>query len=124
MTRSCPGRSRPPSRYCPTSRARWPAGTVAFSREGTSWFWEIVTEWDRPEDDGTFHTWLDATRDDIKPHLRGNCYVNLSTDQGPAWRRGIWGSPAKYRRLVATKTAWDPHNLLRYNKNIAPRLTR
>jgi hypothetical protein len=93
---------------------------TAFSREGAPWFWEIVTEWDRPEDDATFHRWVDDTRADIKPHLRSNSYVNLSTDEGPAWRRGVWGSPEKYARLVRTKTEWDPHNLFRYNKNIPP----
>lgn len=93
---------------------------TAFSREGAPWFWEIVTEWDRPTDDETFHHWADRARADIKPHLRSNSYVNLSTDDGAAWRRGVWGSPDKYARLVRTKTAWDPHNLFRYNKNIPP----
>jgi hypothetical protein len=93
---------------------------TAFSREGAPWFWEIVTEWDRPDDDATFHRWVDDTRAAIKPHLRSNSYVNLSTDEGPAWRRGVWGSPEKYTRLVRTKTEWDPANLFRYNKNIPP----
>jgi hypothetical protein len=53
---------------------------TAFSREGTTWFWEIVTEWDQPADDATFQDWVEAVRIDIKPHLRSNCYVNLSTD--------------------------------------------
>jgi hypothetical protein len=93
---------------------------TAFSREGAPWFWEIVTEWDRAEDDATFHCWVDDARADIKPHLRSNAYVNLSTDDGPAWRRGVWGSPEKYARLMRAKAAWDPHNLFRYNKNIPP----
>jgi hypothetical protein len=93
---------------------------TAFSREGANWLWEIVTEWDRPEDDSTFHTWVDGARRSIGQHLRSNCYVNLSTDNGPAWRRGVWGSPQKYARLVQAKTTWDPHNLLRFNKNIEP----
>jgi FAD/FMN-containing dehydrogenase len=95
--------------------------SVAFSREATQWLWEIVTEWDDPADDAVYHEWLDGTLAGIKPHLRSNGYVNLSTDQGPAWRRGVWGSPAKYARLVEAKTTWDPHNLLRYNKNIPPK---
>jgi hypothetical protein len=94
--------------------------SAAFSREGASWLWEIVTEWDQPADDKVFHDWVDGARADIKPHLRSNCYVNLSTDHGPAWRRGVWGSPDKYTRLVRAKTTWDPHNLLRFNKNIKP----
>ncbi|MHA5049707.1 BBE domain-containing protein [Streptomyces sp. SD15] len=30
------------------------------------------------------------------------------------------GSEAKHQRLRAVKAAWDPDNLLRFNKNIAP----
>ncbi|MBF6169239.1 BBE domain-containing protein [Streptomyces gardneri] len=93
---------------------------VAFSREGAPLFWEIVTEWDHPEGDRTFHGWLGSARADIRPHLRSNAYVNLSTDDGPAWRRGVWGSPDKYARLVCAKTEWDPDNMFRYNKNIRP----
>ncbi|MGW0583000.1 BBE domain-containing protein, partial [Streptomyces sp. NPDC002920] len=94
--------------------------SMAFSREGTVWFWEAVTQWDRPEDDKGFHDWVDALYADLRPHARDNCYVNLTTDMGPEWRRGVWGSPEKYARLVQAKTAWDPQNLLRFNKNIEP----
>ncbi|GAA5155089.1 FAD-binding oxidoreductase [Pseudonocardia eucalypti] len=93
---------------------------TAFSREGTRWLWETVTEWDDPADDATFTGWLDGVRADLKPHLRSNGYVNLTTDDGPGWRRGVWGSPAKYARLVTAKTEWDPHNMFRHNKNITP----
>ncbi|WP_156935021.1 FAD-binding oxidoreductase [Pseudonocardia spinosispora] len=94
---------------------------MAFSREGASWLWESVTEWDDARDDATYRGWLDGLRGELTPHLRSNSYVNLSTDHGPTWRRGVWGSPEKYQRLVTAKTTWDPHNLLRYNKNIKPR---
>lgn len=30
------------------------------------------------------------------------------------------GSEDKHRRLRAVKAAWDPENLLRFNKNITP----
>jgi NADPH-dependent ferric siderophore reductase len=39
---------------------------------------------------------------------------------GEEWRRGVYGSEAKHRRLTEIKTAWDPRNLLRHNKNITP----
>jgi hypothetical protein len=50
----------------------------------------------------------------------GNGYVNLSLDRGPEWLRGLYGSADKYERIERVKTAWDPRNLLRHNKNIAP----
>ncbi|WP_331772887.1 FAD-binding oxidoreductase (plasmid) [Embleya sp. NBC_00888] len=94
--------------------------SAAFSREGASWMWEVITEWDSPADDDTFHGWLDNARAELMPHLRGNCYINLSTDSGPEWRRSAWGGEERYSRLVEVKTAWDPQNLLRFNKNIPP----
>ena len=60
----------------------------------------------------------------MRPHALTNGYANLSDDLGEQWRRGVHGSEAKHRRLRAVKAAWDPHNLLRFNKNIAPETTR
>ncbi|MFD7281104.1 BBE domain-containing protein [Streptomyces sp. NPDC059862] len=47
----------------------------------------------------------------------------LTQDQGEAWRREVFGSETKYRRLAEIKAVWDPRNLLRCNKNIAPATT-
>ncbi|BCZ21983.1 FAD-dependent oxidoreductase [Mycobacterium senriense] len=94
--------------------------SCAFSREGATWFWEVATQWDDPSDDATFMAWADALDADLRPEFRDNCYINLTTDLGSAWRKGAWGSPEKYRRLVDAKIKWDPQNMLRYNKNIDP----
>lgn len=94
--------------------------TCAFSREGATWFWEVATQWDHADDDEKFMTWADRLHADLKPHVRDNCYINLTTDMGPEWRSGAWGSPAKYQRLRDAKSKWDPANMLRYNKNILP----
>ena len=94
--------------------------SMAFSREGAGWFWETVTQWDLPEHDKAFQSWVDGVHAELEPHVRDNCYINLSTDMGPEWRRGVWGSPEKYARLTQAKTTWDPQNLLRFNKNIEP----
>lgn len=93
-------------------------GAMAFSREGASWFWEVATQWDDPAVDEVYRSWADGLHADLLPHVRSNCYVNLSTDQGPQWRRGVWGAPEKYQRLAEAKTKWDPENMLRANKNI------
>ena len=97
---------------------------TAFSREGAGWLWEAVSQWDSREDDQAFEAWTHALLEDMQPHLRSNGYINLTTDQGPEWRRGVWGAPSKYDRLLEAKTAWDPGNLLRFNKNIPPRAPR
>jgi hypothetical protein len=94
--------------------------SCAFSREGATWFWEVATQWDEPVDDTKFMAWADGLDADLRPAFRDNCYINLTTDLGPEWRRGAWGSPEKYRRLLDAKLRWDPKNMLRHNKNIDP----
>ena len=94
--------------------------STAFSREGAGWFYEAVAQWDGAENDARFIQNVNDMRASMKPLLRTNGYVNLSADQGPDWLRGLYGSAAKYQRLVDAKTKWDPHNMLRFNKNFKP----
>jgi FAD/FMN-containing dehydrogenase len=93
---------------------------MAFSRSGSAWLWELVQQWDEPDRDDEFTSWGDALLDKVRPYELGNGYVNLSLDRGPEWLRGLYGSADKYERIERVKTAWDPRNLLRHNKNIAP----
>ena len=94
--------------------------SVAFSRAGATIFWEGVAQWDAPEDDDRFVAWADGAAEALLPHMRANGYVNLTTDRGPEWLRGLYGSAEKYQRLVDMKRKWDSQNLLRFNKNIKP----
>lgn len=93
---------------------------TAFSRAGVSWLWEAACQWAEPEYDALMDAWADATLAAMRPHTLLNSHINLTEDQGEEWRRGVYGSEAKYRRLTEIKTAWDPRNLLRHNKNITP----
>jgi FAD/FMN-containing dehydrogenase len=50
----------------------------------------------------------------------GGTYVNfLTEEEGDERVRAAYGK--NYDRLVEVKTRWDPGNLFRMNKNIAPR---
>ena len=95
-----------------------PEDVMAFSREGATWMWETVGQWDIADKDAEFIGWVNTVLGDLTPHSRANGYVNLTVDQGADWLTGLYGSPEKFRRLVELKAEWDPHNLLRYNKNI------
>lgn len=94
--------------------------SVAFSREGATWFWESVCQWDGADHDEEYLAWSRTSYADMKPSLRANGYVNLTCDLGPEWLKGLYGPEAKYRRLIDAKKTWDPHNLLRFNKNFKP----
>lgn len=93
---------------------------TAFSRTGATWLWETATMWTERTHDTAHDTWSDETAAAMRPHSLPNAYINLTDDQGEAWRHTAWGSRAKYQRLAEIKAAWDARNLLRYNKNIAP----
>lgn len=93
---------------------------MAFSREGAAWLWEAVSMWDAAEHDPRYEQSAKRITEAMRPHALASGYSNLTDDQGEEWRRGVHGSEAKYRRLQAVKAIWDPDNLLRFNKNIAP----
>ena len=94
--------------------------SVAFSREGATWFWEAVGQWDGSAHDAAYKDWVERAMADVRPDLRANGYVNLTMDLGPEWLKGLYGPPRKYQRLLDAKKQWDPHNLLRFNKNFKP----
>ncbi|MFF3559611.1 FAD-binding oxidoreductase [Streptomyces sp. NPDC002574] len=96
---------------------------MAFSREGATWLWESICKWDAPEHDAQYDAWATTLTEAMRPHALTNGYINLTDDLGEEWRRGVHGSDAKHQRLRSVKAAWDPHNLLRFNKNIAPGTT-
>ncbi|WP_432192544.1 FAD-binding oxidoreductase [Streptomyces sp. bgisy027] len=93
---------------------------TAFSRKGASWLWECAPVWTERVHDASFDEWAEATRSALSPYTLPNAYTNLTQDMGEAWRRGVFGSAAKYRRLAEVKAVWDPRNLLRHNKNMTP----
>lgn len=92
--------------------------STAYSRKGAHWMWEVLGMWDTPEKDAEFDGWVDSVMDAMTPHSLRNAYVNLSVDRGPEWLRNVYGSRKKWRRVCALKHQYDPHNRLRYNKNI------
>ena len=46
-------------------------------------------------------------------------YLGQEADEGPERVRASYGQ-ARYDRLAALKTRYDPHNLFRMNQNIKP----
>lgn len=92
--------------------------SCAYSREGAAWLWEVLGQWDPVEADEAYQGWVDGTMDALGPYSLKNGYVNLSTDRGAEWLRGLYGSEEKWKRIVALKQTWDPDNRLSHNKNI------
>jgi FAD/FMN-containing dehydrogenase len=81
----------------------------------------LAGSWERAEDDAANIEWARAAWRDLRRFSTGGTYVNfLNADEGDDRTHDAYG--AHYDRLVEIKTKWDPGNLFRTNKNIAPRV--
>lgn len=65
-------------------------------------------------------TWARSTWSAMRPHSTGGVYVNfLTEDEGDDRTMEAYGKE-KYQRLAALKQKYDPNNIFRVNRNIAP----
>jgi FAD/FMN-containing dehydrogenase len=82
----------------------------------------ITSSWEKAEDDQANIDWARAAWQDMRSFSTGGTYINfLTEDDGDNRIQAAYG--ANLERLVEVKTKWDPENLFRVNKNIAPRAT-
>jgi FAD/FMN-containing dehydrogenase len=80
----------------------------------------ITGSWERAEDDQANIEWARAAWQDMRRFSTGGTYINfLTEDEGDERTHAAYGT--NYERLIGVKTKWDPRNLFRTNKNIAPR---
>jgi len=76
--------------------------------------------WEPGEPDAdAFRRWVRDAAERVRPFTTGRSYVNFQTgDEGEDPVRATYG--ANLDRLVRVKTAYDPHNLFRVNRNVPP----
>ena len=80
----------------------------------------ITASWESAGDDARNIEWARAAWRDLRTFSTGGTYVNFLTEEEGGQRiQDAYGE--NYERLVDAKTKWDPGNLFRVNKNIAPR---
>ncbi len=91
-----------------------PAG----NRDARSVF-NIAGSWEKPEDDASNIGWARTAWQDLRRFSTGGTYVNFLTEEEGGERiHAAYGR--HYERLAKLKAKWDPDNLFRQNKNIAP----
>jgi FAD/FMN-containing dehydrogenase len=79
----------------------------------------IAASWEKTEDDHANMAWARAAWRDLRRFSTGGTYVNfLTEEEGDERIRAAYGN--NYQRLAEVKSKWDPDNLFRMNKNIAP----
>ncbi len=99
---------------------RLPEDCSATGNRDTSLVLNIAASWEKPEGDETNIEWARAVWRDLKKFSAGGTYINFLTEDEvddrihAAYRKN-------YDRLAEVKKHWDPANLFRVNKNIAPK---
>jgi len=79
----------------------------------------IAASWEKVEDDHANIEWARAAWRDLRRFSTGGTYVNfLTEEEGDERIRAAYGN--NYQTLAEAKSKWDPGNLFRMNKNIAP----
>jgi hypothetical protein len=79
----------------------------------------IAASWEKPEDDAANPEWARSSWRDMKRFSTGGTYINFLTEEEVGDRIQAAYGP-NFERLATIKTKWDPENLFRMNKNIAP----
>ena len=79
----------------------------------------IPAAWEKAEDDAANVEWARSAWRDMKRFSTGGTYINFLTEEEVGDRIQAAYGP-NFARLAKIKAAWDPQNLFRANKNIAP----
>jgi FAD/FMN-containing dehydrogenase len=97
-------------------------GTPFPNRKARFWL-NIYGFWTDPDDDDARVAFVRGLSADMEPFATGGEYVNFQGLERQGHRAhdaaAVFG-PAKYRRLVAVKRQYDPHNVFHINHNIPP----
>lgn len=98
---------------------QFPEDHSAVGNRDAAFVLNIAASWENAEDDQANIDWSRAAWRDMRRFSTGGTYVNFLTEEESDERiRAAYGK--NYRGLVDVKTKWDPKNLFRTNKNIAP----
>jgi FAD/FMN-containing dehydrogenase len=99
---------------------RLPDDHSAVGNRDARWVINIAASWEQPPEDQTHIEWSRAAWRDVRRFSTGGTYINFLTEEEADDRiQAAYGR--NLARLVEVKTKWDPRNLFRVNKNIAPR---
>jgi len=99
---------------------RRPADHSAVGNRDAAVVLNITASWENPQDDAVHVEWARSAWRDMRRFSTGGTYVKFLTEEEGGDRiEAAYGD--NFARLVEVKRAWDPENVFRMNKNIAPR---
>ena len=96
-----------------------PEGHSAVGNRDAAAVLNITASWEKQEEDATHVEWARSTWRDMRGFSTGGTYVNFLTEEETGDRvAAAYGK--NFARLAELKARWDPQNLFRTNKNVAP----
>jgi FAD/FMN-containing dehydrogenase len=99
--------------------ARWPEGHSAVGNRDAAAVLNITAAWEKESEDPIHVEWARSTWRDMRGFSTGGTYVNFLTEEETGERvAAAYGR--NLARLAEIKARWDPENLFRTNKNVAP----
>jgi len=99
--------------------ARVGEDAMAFGHREALCVLNVVTKWHDSRDTEKHIAWTRDLESAMRPFSTGGVYVNFLGEEGEDRVRSAY-APAKYDRLVALKSRYDPTNFFRMNQNIKP----
>jgi FAD/FMN-containing dehydrogenase len=99
---------------------RVPGDAGAISHRSAEFVIAIQSAWEDPETDDRHIQWAREFHSEVRKYSTGGTYVNFLTEEEGADRIRDAYEPEIYKRLAMVKAQYDPTNLFRMNKNIAP----
>jgi hypothetical protein len=99
---------------------RLPEDHSPVGNRDAQWVFNVSGSWERAEDDTANVEWARSAWRELRVFSTGGTYVNFLNEEetGDRIADAYRGNLA---RLARVKAEWDPANLFRTNKNIAPR---
>jgi FAD/FMN-containing dehydrogenase len=97
---------------------RVPADATAYPHRNVAEALHIFPGWIDAGEDRSVMAWARGLYEALAPFAENGAYVNMLAEDETSRLRSAYKN--NYARLVATKRKWDPDNLFRMNRNIAP----
>jgi FAD/FMN-containing dehydrogenase len=98
---------------------RVPNDATALGDRDAPWQFHAFGIWHDEAESDRHVAWVRGLARALEPHTRSGIYLNYTSDEGDERVESAYGRE-KYRRLVALKDEYDPHNVFSLNQNIRP----
>ncbi len=104
--------------YMGGAAGRVGAHETAFGDRSAPFVMNLLADWTAPSEDAANVSWVRSTFKELRPAMKPGVYVNfMSGDEEDRVKEAY---SARWDRLVAVKTHYDPDNFFRLNQNIPP----